>query len=85
MTWRASSAGAAWHRAAAGGWRLAAAALAVACAAGLAGCGDGIRHAPPASGVLPEHAITGLPEVTRALTAADVQKDSSLHDLAGRL
>jgi hypothetical protein len=60
---------------------LAAAAAAIC----LAGCGGTARHAPSAAGVLPPHAIAGLPAVTRALSATDVQKDSSVHDLAGRL
>ena len=85
MTRPASQAGVARRRAAANSLRLAAAALAVAAAACLAGCGGGPGHPPAASGVLPKHAITGLPQVTRALTPTDVQKDSSLHDLAGKL
>lgn len=59
--------------------------LAVAAAICLAGCGGTVRHAPSAAGVLPPHAIAGLPAVTRALSATDVQKDSSVHDLAARL
>lgn len=59
--------------------------LAVTAAMCLAGCGVAVPHAPPATGLLPPHAIAGLPAVTRPLTAADVQKDSSLHDLAARL
>ena len=62
----------------------AAAALAVAAAICLAGCG-GPAPATAASGVLPSRAITGLPAVTRSLTAVDVQQDSSLHHLAALL
>jgi hypothetical protein len=42
-------------------------------------------HGVTVSGVLPKHAIAGLPEVTKALTGTDVQKDSSLHGLTGKL
>ena len=64
----------------------AALALAVAAAAvSLAGCGGTARHPPSATGVLPAHAIAGLPAVTRELSAADVQKDSGVHDLAALL
>jgi hypothetical protein len=42
-------------------------------------------HTVTATGVLPKHAIAGLPEVTKALGPTDVQKDSSLHGLAGKL
>jgi hypothetical protein len=63
----------------------AALALAVAAAVSLAGCGGTARHAPSATGVLPAHAIAGLPAVTRELSAADVQKDSGVHDLAALL
>jgi len=73
------------RRAAASCWRVAVAALALAAIAGVAGCGDTQGHAVAATGVLPKHAIAGLPEVTKALTPADVQKDSSLHGLAGKL
>lgn len=59
--------------------------LAAAAAICLAGCGGTVRDAPSATGVLPPHAIAGLPAVTRALSATDVQKDSSVHDLAARL
>ncbi len=65
------------------GWHRTAAWLAVA-ALCLTGCGTQ-RLARTASGVLPPHAIAGLPAVTRALTAADVQQDSNARDLAGRL
>jgi hypothetical protein len=85
VIWHDAPAGAARRRVAAAGWRVAVAALALAAAAGVAGCGDAQGHAVAASGVLPKHAIAGLPEVTKALTPADVQKDSSLHGLAGRL
>lgn len=64
--------------------RRAAVGLAVATAICLAGCG-GVRHPPPATGLLPPHAIAGLPAVTRALSAVDVQKDSSVRNLAARL
>jgi hypothetical protein len=59
--------------------------LAVAAGISLAGCGGAAGRAPSATGVLPPHAIAGLPPVTRALSAADVQKDSGVHDLATRL
>jgi hypothetical protein len=62
----------------------AASAVAAAMAACLAGCGGTGRNHPAATGVLPASAIA-LPAVTRALTAADVQKDSTLHGLAARL
>jgi hypothetical protein len=69
-----------------GGWRRALAGLAVTAAISLAGCGgDAMRHPRAATGVLPPHAVAGLPAVTKALTAIDVQKDSSQHDLAARL
>jgi hypothetical protein len=65
--------------------RLAAAsAVAATMAACLAGCAGSGRNHPAATGVLPASAIA-LPAVTRALTAADVQKDSSLHGLAAWL
>jgi hypothetical protein len=51
----------------------------------LAGCGSAAAHAPPVTGVLPVRAIGGLPARTEPLTAADVQKNSSLHTLAARL
>jgi hypothetical protein len=50
----------------------------------LAGCGAVALHHPVPTGVLPASSIA-LPTVTRALTATDVQKDSSLHGLAARL
>ena len=59
--------------------------LAAATAICLAACGGTVRHTPRATGVLPPHAIAGLPAVTRALSATDVQKDSSVHDLTARL
>ncbi len=98
--WHAAPAGAARRRAAASGWRVAAAlavsaAFSIAAAAGAAGCGGtqghgtqghGMQgHGVTVSGVLPKHAIAGLPEVTKALTGTDVQKDSSLHGLTGKL
>jgi hypothetical protein len=77
------------RRAAASGRRVAAVAASVAfviaAAAGVAGCGETQGGAVAASGVLPKHAIAGLPEVTKALTPTDVQKDSSLHGLAAKL
>ncbi len=63
----------------------AAIALAAAVATFLTGCGGAVRHAPSATGVLSPHAIAGLPAETRALSATDVQQDSSVHDLAARL
>jgi hypothetical protein len=93
--WHAAPAGAARRRTAASGWRVAAAfavsaALSIATAAGMAGCsgtqGHGMQgRGVTVSGVLPKHAIAGLPEVTKALTGTDVQKDSSLHGLTGKL
>jgi hypothetical protein len=65
--------------------RAAQAALALAIAACLAGCGGPARHSQQATGVLSVGAVDRLPAVTRALTAADVQKDSSLRGLAARL
>lgn len=65
--------------------------VAVACAAvaltlaGAAGCGEPARHRLPVSGVLGVEAVTGLPAVTRSITPADVQKDSTARGLAGRL
>lgn len=70
--------GPAWPRFAA------AIALAATLAACLAGCGVAPRHHAAAAGVLPASAIA-LPTVTRALSAADVQKDASLRGLAAKL
>jgi len=53
------------------------AAVALALAACLAGCGAPARHPRQPMGVLSVGSIGRLPAVTRALTAADVQKDSS--------
>ncbi|MGN6678963.1 MAG: hypothetical protein ACTHKL_14455 [Streptosporangiaceae bacterium] len=83
MTLRAARAVVARRRGSAPSWRGAAATVAI--AAALAGCGATPQHARPVSGVLGKHAIAGLPQVTRALTPADVQKDSSLRGLAGKL
>ncbi len=58
--------------------------LAVWLAACLAGCGSARPAAAP-SGILPASAISYLPAVTKPLTALDVQKNSSLHHLTGRL
>lgn len=67
-------------------WPCTVAGLAAAAAISLAGCGgDAVGHPRPVTGVLPPHAITGLPEVTKALTAIDVQKDSSRPGLAARM
>jgi hypothetical protein len=66
-------------------WSRAAAWLAAA-AIGLAGCGShAAPHPVPIGGVLAPDAIAGLPQVTKPLTAVDVQKDSSRPDLAARL
>ena len=50
----------------------------------LSGCA-GAAPAPAITGVLPARAVGGLPARTQPLTAADVQKNSSLHTLAARL
>lgn len=65
--------------------RAAVAAWAIALAIGGTGCGSAVARAPAATGLVPVRAVSWLPAVTRPLTAADVQKDSSLHDLAARL
>ena len=86
MTWSAGPAAVARRRALGSGWRLAAAVLAIAAVAPIVGCGSAApRHSLPVSGVLGKHAIAGLPEVTRGLMSADVQKDSGLHGLTGKL
>jgi hypothetical protein len=85
VSWGAAPAGVTRHRAPDNGWRVAAAVLAITAAAVLAGCGDAPRRAAAVSGVLGKHAIAGLPEVTRALTPTDVQKDSSRRGLAAKL
>lgn len=59
--------------------------VALALAAWLAGCGGSVRHSQQATGVLSAGSVGRLPAVTRALTPADVQKDSSLTGLAARL
>jgi len=64
---------------------VAQAAAALAIAACLASCGGQARHPRQATGVLSVGAIGALPAVTRALTAADVQKDSGQAGLAARL
>ena len=70
---------------------VAQAAAALAIAACLASCGGPARHshqakpARQATGVLSVGAVGPLPVVTRELTAADVQKDSSQAGLAARL
>ena len=67
-------------------WRGTIAGFAAGVAIALAGCGAASAHGPgPVTGVLPPHAIAGLPQVTKPLTATDVQKDSSRHDLAARM
>jgi len=58
---------------------------ALALAACLAGCGGQARHSHQATGVLAAGSVGRLPAVTRALTAADLQKDSSLAGLAAML
>jgi hypothetical protein len=65
--------------------RIVPAAIASCLALCLAGCGGAPAHAPAATGVLPIRAISALPARTQPLSAADVQKDSSLHSLAARL
>jgi hypothetical protein len=64
--------------------RRAAAAATLAVAICVAGCG-GPRPAAAPSGVLPVSAVRYLPSATSRLTALDVQKNSSLHDLTARL
>ena len=61
------------------------AAVALALAACLAGCGAPARHPHQPTGVLSAGSIGRLPAVTRTLTAADVQKDSSQPSLAAML
>jgi len=63
-----------------------AAAAAIAIAACVAGCGGATpsRHAVP-SGVLPTRAVSWLPAKTQALSAADLQKESSRPGLEARL
>ena len=85
MIWHAAGGEVAGRRKAASGWVVAFAAVALAASECLTGCGSASGHAVTASGVLPKHAIAGLPEVTKALTPIDVQKDSSLHGLASQL
>jgi len=64
--------------------RRAAAATLLPLAIVLAGCG-GTRPAAVPSGILPASAVRYLPSVTARLTALDVQKNSSLHDLTTKL
>jgi len=70
---------------------VARAAAVLAIVACLASCGGQARHSHQTrhshqvTGVLSVGAVGGLPAVTRALTAADVQKDSSLAGLTARL
>ncbi|HEX9063732.1 MAG TPA: hypothetical protein VF843_01415 [Streptosporangiaceae bacterium] len=54
-------------------------------AAGLTACGRPAATRLPVSGVLRVTAVTGLPAVTRPITTADVQKDSTARGLAVRL
>jgi len=63
------------------GGRRAALALALAVTA----CGSSPSRASAPSGVLPAAAVTGLAVVTQPLTGRDVQKDSTVPDLAARL
>jgi hypothetical protein len=65
--------------------RAAQAAAALAIVACLASCGGQARHSHHATGVLSVGAVAGLPAVTRALTAAEVAKDSNLAGLAAKL
>jgi hypothetical protein len=69
--------------------RAAHAAAALGIAACLVGCGGQGRHSHQATGqatgVLSARAVGRLPAVTRELTAADVQQDSSQAGLAARL
>jgi len=51
----------------------------------MAACGSAPARAAAPSGVLPTAAVTGLAVVTQPLTGRDVQKDSTVPDLAARL
>jgi hypothetical protein len=51
----------------------------------MAGCGSSPARAAAPSGVLPTAAVAGLAVVTQPLTGRDVQKDSTVPDLAARL
>lgn len=65
--------------------------LRVACAAAMltllatAGCGGQTGHRLPVTGVLSVRAVSWLPAITRPITPADVQKDSTARGLAARL
>lgn len=64
--------------------------LALVAAAALAGCGTAHAAPVPKSGLLPPSAVAGLvattsPPVTVPLSAADLAKDSTAPDFAGRL
>jgi hypothetical protein len=64
---------------------IATAAAALALALAMAACGSSPDRARAPSGVLPTTAVAGLAVVTRPLTGRDVQKDSTVSDLAARL
>lgn len=51
----------------------------------MAACGSPPGHPSAPSGVLPTAAVSGLAVVTQPLTGRDVQKDSTVPDLAARL
>lgn len=51
----------------------------------MAACGSSPGRASAPSGVLPTAAVAGLAVVTQPLTRQDVQKDSTVRDLAARL
>jgi hypothetical protein len=64
---------------------LAAAGAALALALAIAACGGSPHRAAAPSGVLPAAAVAGLAVVTQPLTGQEVQKDSTVPDLAARL
>ena len=57
----------------------------LALALAMTACGSSPERASAPSGVLPSAAVAGLAVVTQPLTGKDVQKDSTVPDLAGRL
>ena len=63
----------------------AAAAAALALALAVTACGDSSGRPAAPSGVLPAAAVAGLAVATQPLTSQDVQKDSTVPDLATRL
>lgn len=64
---------------------LAAAAVALALALAITACGGSPRRAAAPTGVLPAAAVAGLAVATQPLTGQDIQKDSTVPDLAARL